>query len=182
MLSPAPPTPRRAISSRPAHYSGIITRRDGAESLCFPRARHHLARADWDELQDELRDPESLERRTLGLARQAGLLDLVDGRRDLAGYVTIIPAPGETPGHQIVRVASEGQVLYCLGDLYHHPVEVDRPDWMVHWADRAANLSSRRMLADAALAENATLVAAHIPGCGRLRSAGGGCRWEQADR
>jgi glyoxylase-like metal-dependent hydrolase (beta-lactamase superfamily II) len=151
------------------HYSGIVHTNGGHDAPRFPRARHYLGHADWDDLQEDLQEPSSLESRTLSVVQTHGLLELVDQRRDLGNGVQIVPAAGETAGHQIVRVHSQGQTLYCLGDLYHHPVEVEHPDWMVHWADAAANLRSRQALVEAAIAEQAFLVATHIPAIGRLR-------------
>jgi hypothetical protein len=67
--------------------------------------------------------------------------------------------------------------MYCLGDLYHHVIEVDHPSWSVPWADRTAIAASRRALTDAALAENALLIATHIPGVGRLLPTASGVTW-----
>jgi glyoxylase-like metal-dependent hydrolase (beta-lactamase superfamily II) len=161
------------------HFNGATLERDGRMEPAFPNARHYLGRADWEhpDTQAALADAGSLESRTLGVLRERGLLDLVEEDRDLGGGVRIIAAPGESPGHQIVRVESQGQVLYCLGDLYHHPVEVERPDWMATWADREATPASRRALTQAALAENALLLAAHISGVGRLQRTAAGVRW-----
>ena len=58
---------------------------------------------------------------------------------------------------------SQGQTLYCLGDLFHHPVEVEQPAWTVKWADAYTDLARRQWLIQAALQENALLVAAHMP-------------------
>jgi hypothetical protein len=63
------------------------------------------------------------------------------------------------------------------GDLYHHPVEVERTEWGIHWADAAATARSLALLTTAALAEDALLVAAHIAGSGRLRRTLAGLRW-----
>ena len=38
--------------------------------------------------------------------------------------MTMLHAPGETPGHSIVRVDSAGEWFYALGDLFHHASEV----------------------------------------------------------
>jgi glyoxylase-like metal-dependent hydrolase (beta-lactamase superfamily II) len=162
------------------HINGLTAPVAGQEEPCFPRARHYLGRADWQQswLQDELRDPVSLFSRTLGLLHQRDLLALVDGDRDLTPQVRLIAAPGETPGHQIVRIHSEGHTLYCVGDLYHFNVEVDQPEWLVHWADPALMQRSRRALVEAALAENAFLVATHIRGVGRLQRTSAGPAWE----
>jgi glyoxylase-like metal-dependent hydrolase (beta-lactamase superfamily II) len=162
------------------HYSGIIQTDGERDALVFPRATHYLGRADWDQAQAALQDPASLEGRTLALAHRHGLIELVDHGRDLGGGVQIIATPGETPGHQIVRISSEGQTLYCLGDLVHHQVELEGPEWMVHWADAEANLRSRRALLEAAAAEEALLLATHIAAIGRVRETSAGIRWEEA--
>ena len=160
------------------HYTGTTTERDGSYIPRFPNARAFLGRADWDhaDTQEALRDPDSLDSRTLGVLNKRGLLELVDGTLDLTPEVRILAAPGESPGHQIVRVHSQGQTLYCLGDLFHHPIEVEQPAWMVKWADAYTNLSSRRWLIQAALQENALLVAAHMP-VGRLEGTLTNPRW-----
>lgn len=164
------------------HYNGTILEDDGAYTPAFPNARHYLGRPDWDrpETQNALRNPDSLESHTLAILYRQGLLDLVQGNRDLGQGLQIIAAPGESPGHQMVRLHSQGQTLYCLGDLYHHQVEVEHPDWMVHWADRDATSHSRQSLVAAALAENALLVATHIPTLGRLQQTATGITWTAA--
>ncbi|HLX40770.1 MAG TPA: MBL fold metallo-hydrolase [Ktedonobacteraceae bacterium] len=161
------------------HYAGISWKRDGHYVPTFPRARCFLGKADWEypETQEALRDPNSADSHTFGVVQQAGLLELVEGDRDITPAVQIIAAPGESPGHQIVRISSEGQVLYCLGDLYHHPLEVEHPSWMAEWDDVSTNLASRVALAKTALAEHALLIATHIPGTGRLGLTATGAIW-----
>jgi glyoxylase-like metal-dependent hydrolase (beta-lactamase superfamily II) len=161
------------------HYNGATVEQDGTHSPSFPRARHYLGGADWEraEMQTALQDPASDSSRNLGVLYGAGLLEMVDGDRDLGHGVSIIATPGETPGHQAVRVASEGQTLYCLGDLFHHPMEVENPAWMVDWADAESNLPSRQALIESALAEDALLVVTHIREIGRLRRTPAGVVW-----
>jgi hypothetical protein len=62
-----------------------------------------------------------------------------------------------------VKVHSGGQTLYCLGDLFHHVVEVEDIKLMSRWCDALANIKSRRALIRSALGEDAVLVAAHMP-------------------
>jgi glyoxylase-like metal-dependent hydrolase (beta-lactamase superfamily II) len=162
------------------HINGLTRQQGDSFMPCFPNARHFLSQADWEQAQDALQKPESVESRTLGVLSSAGLLEKVDGRRDLGSGVAIIPAPGETRGHQIVRVHSGGQTLYCLGDLYHHPIEVERQEWAAQWADADLIRASRRALVEAALAEDALLIATHIDGIGRLERAGSGVIWVAA--
>lgn len=94
------------------------------------------------------------------------------------GGLQIIAAPGETPGHQIVRIHAGGHMLYFLGDLYHHSVEVEHPAWMNKWNDLGANTRSRQALTERALREDALLFATHIPAVGRIRRTAAGVRWE----
>ncbi len=161
------------------HYAGVTREQDGEFVPAFPRARYFLGKADWEhpETQQALQDPNSADSRTLGVLQRQGLLELVEGERDLLDGVRILAAPGESPGHQIVRISSEEQALYCLGDLYHHPVEIEHPSWMAEWDDVGLNIASRAALAERALAENALLIAAHIPGVGRLERTATGARW-----
>jgi glyoxylase-like metal-dependent hydrolase (beta-lactamase superfamily II) len=160
------------------HYDGTTMEQNGSYVPRFPNARVFLGGADWDypETQDALQDPESLESHTIGVLHKLGLLELVEGVRNVTPDVRIIPAPGESPGHQLVRVHSQGQTFYCLGDLFHHPAEVEHPAWMVKWADASANLSSRQALINAALQENALLLAAHMP-VGRVEGTLDHPRW-----
>ncbi len=160
------------------HYVGTTIESNGKYLPTFPNARCYLGRADWEDsdMQKSLQDPASIDSRTFGVLNQHGLLELVEGNRTLTPAVQIIAAPGESPGHQLVRLQSEGQTLYCLGDLYHHLVEVEQPTWMATWANPDTNLTSRRALVEAALAENALLVAAHMP-IGRLQRTPTGITW-----
>ena len=160
------------------HYSGVTIERDGQYVPAFPNARCSVGRADWEDpdTQEALKDPDSLESRTVGVLHRAGLLELVEGDIDLLPGIRILAARGESPGHQVVRVHSEGQVLYCLGDLYHDPLEVEHPTWMARWADAATTLASRRRLVELALAEDALLVPAHMSP-GRLERTADGVHW-----
>jgi glyoxylase-like metal-dependent hydrolase (beta-lactamase superfamily II) len=161
------------------HYNGAVVAQNGFVTPAFPNARSYIGRGDWEnaKLQESLRDETSADALTLGVLYKAGLVELVAQPQPIAVGVSVLPAPGESPGHQVVRVESEGEVLYCVGDLYHHPIEVEMGEWMTPWADRTSNLASRRILVDAALRENAWLFASHIPGLGKLAPRDNGVIW-----
>lgn len=162
------------------HYSGTTRAEGDAYVPCFPHARYFLGQADWEmaETQEALQNPDSEDSRTLGVLMKRGQLELVEGEREIVPGVRIIPAPGESPGHQLVRVESQRQVLYCLGDLFHHPIEAERPEWMAKWANPQTNLASRRRLTEVAMKEQALLLATHSEGFGRIERDGQGeVRW-----
>lgn len=44
---------------------------------------------------------------------------------ELAPGVSAHHSPGHTPGHYVVRVCSNGQAAYLLGDVVHHPLQLN---------------------------------------------------------
>jgi glyoxylase-like metal-dependent hydrolase (beta-lactamase superfamily II) len=163
------------------HFNGLTQEADGAYHPAFLRAQCYVSQRDWQEFARNVQKPGSLTNRTVGVLERAGLLTLIAGEHRLAAGVTVLPAPGETPGHQIVRVHSAGETLYVLGDLYHHALEVEHPPLNVSWADATQMAASKEQLVAAALRENALLVAAHIPGFGRLQRGAHGVRWVEVE-
>ncbi len=158
------------------HIGGVTVKQGPDYRLRFPQARVFLGRRDWEGNPDR-DDPAEVCAWTLNVVDRAGRLVLVDGAQGVAPGVTLLAAPGETPGHQIVRVQSDGQTGYILGDLFHHPVMVEQP-WVNRGRDVQQVLASRRRLAEAALAEDALLVAYHIETIGKLRPTATGFTWQ----
>jgi glyoxylase-like metal-dependent hydrolase (beta-lactamase superfamily II) len=164
------------------HYAGTTTPKGAGHAPTFPQARYYLGAADWRvaDVQQALQEQATLQARTLGVLWKQGLLHLVEAREQIADGIDILPAPGETPGHLIVRVQSGDETLYIIGDLLHHAIEVEHPDWMVTWADAKTMRETRRWLLDDAVAQNAALIAAHIASVGYVERDGDGLRWRNA--
>jgi glyoxylase-like metal-dependent hydrolase (beta-lactamase superfamily II) len=159
------------------HFMGCTVERGGARVPAFPAARYLMLKQEWN---PEGRDPASTYMLHFPVLKSAGVLKLVEGRFEVAPGITIVPAPGESPGHAMVRFGSEGEVAYFLGDLFHDVAEVAHQDWVWSGRDVEKMIASRRALADAAMREKAVLVAAHIPfpGTGRIVQTAEGQRWE----
>jgi len=156
------------------HYTGITKKIGGNYVPAFPNARYYLGKADWEDprIQKELGSPDSKDSHTLGVINKLGMLELVEGNWSVTKELQIIPSPGESPGHQIVRFRFPGgETFYCLGDLFHHAVEVENLSWMAPWDDPESNLKSRKDLIRAALEEDAFLLPAHM-GLGKLERKG----------
>ena len=163
------------------HYIGGTVERNGAHVPRYPRARYFIQRADWDGNPE--RDVEDSEPAMhLGALERLGLLDLVDGDYEVVPGVTMIHAPGESPGHSIVHVRSDGANFFYLGDLFHHPCEIERPDWILFErtdeARRASEASRARFLAEAADTQAlAVFTHAPFPGWGHVTRTATGYRW-----
>ena len=161
------------------HFYGVTTERDGQRVACFPNARHLIGAGDWDRSQAQT--DEALAR-TLGIIEQLHLLEVLHGEREVVPGVSMIPSPGETPGHSIVRVRSASQSFYYLGDLFHYACEVEHPDWMDPGRDPETMRRSRDQLMAEAAATHALVVFTHapFPGWGRVVPTPTGFRWEWA--
>lgn len=165
------------------HVVGATVERGDGLAPRYPRARYLLGRADFEGLRDR---PDSDMAVRLGVIERHGLLDLVDGDREVAPGVTMLHAPGETPGHSIVRVAAGGPRFYALGDLMHDACEVAHLDWAAPWVDLPAMRASRERLLAEAVPTGATLVFTHalFPPWGRVvggADTASGYRWETID-
>lgn len=162
------------------HFAGVVAARDGRHDVRFPNARHLIGRADWE--GNPRRDnPEADISTRLGAVHARGLLDLVDGEREVVPGVTMLPAPGETKGHSIVRVESRGARFYALGDLFHHATEIEHLDWASPWVDLPAMRASRDRFLAEAVPRGATVNFTHerFPMWGRIVAADGGYCWER---
>ena len=112
------------------HLSGAVT--DGDDPApAFPRARY-VIQADDIAFQraaaaDSVEDREILER-SLEPLLAADVVEVVDGHHAIGEGVELRHAPGHTPGHQIVRLASRGRRLTITSDAFLHPAQLARPD------------------------------------------------------
>lgn len=167
------------------HFNGLSAARDDQTFALYPQAQVYVGRADWEKVEA---DPDfvagkSNPARMFGPYAQADRITLVDSTVPLDsladGAVEIVPSPGETPGHLSVTIRSKGLTLHCTGDIYHHWVEVENREWVVGWAHPELTIPTRLALEEAALAQDAMLVASHIRGVGRLVRSGDGVRWQE---
>src|SRR5260221_8899318 len=100
------------------HYSGVTVEHAGKREPAFPTARCYAGRTDWEKPAGYQLHKEEVAQ-TMGELFRREMVTLVDGERELLPGVRLIPTPGESPGHLIVRVESVGETLYVLGDLLH---------------------------------------------------------------
>lgn len=102
--------------------------------------------------------------RILAPIEASGRLVLVPGDLEVDDDLAILHTPGETRGHQVIRLDVDRERLYYLGDLFHYPVEFEQLRWAS--GDKSSSAladferSRTRVLTDAATADS-TLVFTH---------------------
>jgi glyoxylase-like metal-dependent hydrolase (beta-lactamase superfamily II) len=95
----------------------------------FPRATYLLQASEWEAFADD-EDPHGrgARDRHVRWLREAGVLELVTGQREVADGVRVLTTPGHTAGSQSVVIASGDERLVVAGDVANHPLQVARPD------------------------------------------------------
>jgi glyoxylase-like metal-dependent hydrolase (beta-lactamase superfamily II) len=154
------------------HIGGATTGAGAEAHVSYPGARYWLSRADWDHFThpDVLPQRVGLEDKLLPLAK-AERLDLADGEQEIAPGVRLLPLPGHTPGHMGVAFTTGQEMAIYVGDMVHHPLQIDHPDWCPTF-DALPPLSreTRRKLIERARREHALVLSYHFPfpGIGRV--------------
>jgi glyoxylase-like metal-dependent hydrolase (beta-lactamase superfamily II) len=161
------------------HYPGVCREVGGELVARFPNARHFMGRADWEGNPNRA-DPNSHLRR-LGVIDALGKLELIDADTEITPGVMVMPAPGESPGHVVVRIETGATPVYVLGDLLHHGIEVAQPTWNPPHADHEPLMETRKRFYPLLADEGAHALYAHepFPSWGRIVRDGDGFRWER---
>ena len=164
------------------HIMGTTIERKGQRIPAYPNARYLIMQKEWNE-SPQRKDPDSAFNFHLPVLQDKSCLDLVEDNHEVAPGIRMISAPGESPGHAIIRLASMDQTAFFLGDLFHTPTEVTHLDWVWPGRDQAPMLASRQALVGEALETDAILITAHMlfPGMGKVRQSHNGVEWVAID-
>jgi glyoxylase-like metal-dependent hydrolase (beta-lactamase superfamily II) len=169
------------------HSGGII---DAGGRPAFPNARYMMWREEWDFWTSEPDSTESgraeqLKQRMGAWPRDTlpsirGQLELIERETEVVPGIRAVAAPGHTPGHIAVTVASSGEQLLYISDAALHAIHLEQPGWYaaVDVAPEQA-IASRRQLAGRAVAERALVQAFHFPfpGLGHIAQQGDAWQW-----
>lgn len=161
------------------HYAGCV---DVDGGPVFGRATHHLQAAEWAHwTTPDNPEPGHAEtfRRLLGPLRAR--FTLSDGEAEVAPGVRVVPAPGHSPGQQVVVVADR---LLHTGDAVLTVIGVEHPDWVASfelWPEQV--VATRRRLLGMAADAGLLVVLCHtpFPGLGRVERDDAGFRWAPVD-
>jgi glyoxylase-like metal-dependent hydrolase (beta-lactamase superfamily II) len=159
------------------HAGGASVRGLDGWTPTFPNASYWLWRGEWEYwMNPALPDRPPFLDDVMPPLVEYGRLQLTDGEVEVAPGVRLISSPGHTPGHLCVALTSGSEMAVYTGDMFHHPAQVDHPDWSPLF-DVLPELSAetRRQLFERARRERLLLFTAHLPtpGIARLPEGGG---------
>ena len=101
---------------------------EGGTEPLFANARYLIHRADW-ELMTSSDDEEdrAIFEALLSPLERSDVLEISGDRTAITSELTLVHAPGHTPGHQVVLIDSRDERAIVTGDLVNHPVQLLQP-------------------------------------------------------
>jgi len=135
----------------------------------FPNAKYVMAKTEYDFWEERYRENPK-EPRMLAFADS--VLPIVEAKRavmvgmehEIDHGVWFEPAPGHTPGSVVVSLKSNGASGVLLGDTFHHPIQLVKPEWS-SWVceDKAQSAATRQALLDRYTDTDTLIAPAHFP-------------------
>jgi glyoxylase-like metal-dependent hydrolase (beta-lactamase superfamily II) len=147
------------------HCGGNTSKNEKGEDVpTFPKARYIIQKGEWeDALHPSERDKASyLEQNFLPLEKY-GLLQLVDGNKEISEGVEVIVVPGHTSRHQCLKVSTGGKVFFFLGDLVPTSAHVGLSYIMSYDLSPQQTLENKREYFEQAIEEDWILGFNHDP-------------------
>jgi glyoxylase-like metal-dependent hydrolase (beta-lactamase superfamily II) len=89
---------------------------------------------------------------------------LLEREEEVLPGVSVLFAPGHTPGHMVVSFESNGERLLDTGDTVLHPIHLEHPDWRPGYdiQPEQAMISKRRIF-DLAASTGSWVLGGHFP-------------------
>jgi glyoxylase-like metal-dependent hydrolase (beta-lactamase superfamily II) len=161
-----------------SHWDHVDGNTDGHGNPTFPNARYVISQVEWDNIQKNPSDSDRAQ-----ILPIADRFDRISTDAEIVPGVRAIPAPGHTLGQIALLVESDGQRLLHTADVFHHGVELYRPEWYFDFdADSDATVTTRREIFDMAAREHLPVMTYHMafPGLGHIELEGNHYTWRSA--
>jgi glyoxylase-like metal-dependent hydrolase (beta-lactamase superfamily II) len=153
------------------HCGGQTTLRGGKLVPRFPNARYLISRGEFDEaMQPNERTRATYLPENYAPLADAGVVDWFDGRTRVTDQVEVVPAPGHTAHHAVVRVTGGDRPIAFTADLAQRPVQLERIAWIAAFdVLPLVSLDTKREFVRQAIAEETVIVLQHDPRIGVMR-------------
>ncbi len=166
----------------PDHIFGLMEK--GTNAPVFPNAELIATSAEYKWWTEEGR-VEKLPEARKGLGQRINTVfptwknfRLIEGEPELAPGLTLVNAPGHTPGHAALHLSSGNQQLMISNDVAYVPALLaPHPEWEgTYDQDSALAVTTRRKVIDRVIADKLMVTGAHFPfpGAGTFEKDGTG--------
>jgi glyoxylase-like metal-dependent hydrolase (beta-lactamase superfamily II) len=100
------------------HAGGVtVVDGNGGLQLMFPRARHFVQRAEWEDATSNLPELAGAYPNEFAPLEAARLLELIEGNAEIVSGIRTQLTGAHTRGHQVVWIESAGDSAVCLADM-----------------------------------------------------------------
>jgi len=101
------------------HAGGVVKIDESGKKVCrFPNARHIVQIKEWnDAMSPDERTSATYFTENLKLLEESNLLELIEGKDEVAKGIKVTPTGGHTPGHQAILIEDGENKILCPGDI-----------------------------------------------------------------
>lgn len=152
--------------AHPDHVGGSLTNEG---KPIFINANYYICKLEWDYWFSEEAMARSGEWFT-NYARQqlAPLKDkmvfLERQEEEILPGISVLFAPGHTPGHMVVSITSDGERILYTGDTVLHPLHLEHPDWLpIYDILPELAMESKHRIFDLAATTGSWVIGQHFP-------------------
>lgn len=101
------------------HAGGVVKFNENGEKIpSFPNAKHVIQSQEWkDAMTPDERTMATYFPDNFSVLENLKLVELVDGEKEVAPGIKVIPTGGHTRGHQAIFIETENGNILCPGDI-----------------------------------------------------------------
>jgi glyoxylase-like metal-dependent hydrolase (beta-lactamase superfamily II) len=168
--------------AHPDHIGGTLNE-DGKPH--YENAQYYICKNEWEFWFSDIALEKTNEffvkvaREQLGPIKDKMIL--LDKESEVLPGISVIFAPGHTPGHMVVSFNSKDKELFYVGDAVLHTIHLEHPDWLPIYdilPDKAAE--SKIKIFNLVSEKNALVIGQHFtpfPSIGHVRKLETGWEW-----
>ena len=137
---------------------------DGRWVPTFPNATYLFGREECEFWQDDEEANHRSWEDSVQPVFEAKQGKIVDSNHEIEPGVSLVPAFGHSPGHIMLKLDDGKTTAYVIGDVIHHPVQVEHPAWSSQFcwdADKASAM--RTNILEQVADTDQWLIPAHFP-------------------
>ena len=172
--------------AHPDHIGGNL---DKEGSPIFLNASYYIWKDEWDfwfsEVAFEKTNEMFVKIARTNLEPIKNRVKFLNHDSEILPGISVIAAPGHTPGHFVVSIASGDEQLLYIGDTVLYPIHLEHLDWIPVYdivPEKAA--ASKRRIFDLAADEKTWIIGQHFPpfpSLGHVIKKGNGWQWQPID-